>query len=374
MKRFEPQHYVPIIRWKEAERGALSQLDIHDIIHLTPLIELIPENFVRNTKKLPVDAAMYWIGGQLMQCWDERPIYIDLLNLPSILVPQIGTCLALLAEYASFFRFSLIPVTGLRRDSLYNVEVRHMAEKMNQGVCLRLTLGDVQSATLDQSISKLLSLLHLKHDEVDLLVDCTLIDSSLPGFEDLCKLIPNIEKWRNFIVTGGAFPKDLSSYRKSTRHSIERLEWMSWRDQAVALSSNTRLPNFSDYTVQHAHYQARRPGRMRYSASIRYTIEDSWVLMRGEDVFKKGGLGFKQYPDLAIMLCDLPQYCGEGYSNGDHYIKEISLQTAETGAAPQWLQAGINHHMTFVVRQLASLNGLPTVPLSQQEGVLVRRA
>lgn len=191
-----------------------------------------------------------------------------------------------------------------------------------------------------------------------------MIDSSSPKFDDLCRLIPDVDKWRNFVVTGGAFPKDLSVYRKNERHSIQRLEWISWRDQAVALSSDTRLPNFSDYTVQHARCVAKRPGRMRYSASIRYTIDDSWMVMRGEDAFKKGGPGFHQYPDLAIMLCDLPQYCGEGYSSGDRYIKEISLQTAETGAAPQWLQAGINHHMTFVVRQLASLNSLPTIALS----------
>lgn len=374
MNSFEPQHYVPILRWKEAERGALSQLDAYDLIHLTPLIELIPENFVRNNKRLPNDTAMYWVGGQLTQCWDERPIYIDLLNLPPNLVPQTEKCLALLAEYAGFFRLSLIPVTRLRRESSYNIEVRNVVERMNQGACLRLTLEDVHSATLDQSVSDLLSQLNLKYNEMDLLVDCQTIDSSLSKFEDLCRLIPNIDKWRNFVVTGGAFPKDLSAYRKNEQHSIQRREWISWRDQAVARSSDTRLPNFSDYTIQHARHPARRPGRMRYSASIRYTIEDSWVIMRGENVFRKGGPGFHQYPDLAIMLCDLPQYCGERYSSGDHYIKEISLQTTETGAAPQWLQAGINHHMTFVARQLASLNGLPTVALSQQEGALVHGA
>ncbi|MFC1968343.1 beta family protein [Chloroflexota bacterium] len=371
MNSFEPQHYVPILRWKEAERGALSQLDMPDLTHITPLIELIPENFVENNKRLPNDAAMYWVGGQLTQCWDERPIYIDLLNLPPTLGPQTGKCLELLARYADFFRLSLIPVTGLRRDASYNIEVRNVVEKMSQGACLRISLEDVDSATLDQSVSDLLSLLDLKHNETDLLIDCRTADSSFPKFENLCRLIPNIHKWRNFIITGGAFPKDLSAYRKNERHSIQRLEWISWRDQAVALSYDTRLPNFSDCTVQHAQYTAKRPGRMSYSASIRYTIEDSWVLMRGENVFRKGGPGFHQYPDLAIMLCDLPQYCGERYSSGDRYIKEISLQTAETGAAPQWLQAGINHHMTFVVRQLASLYGLPTVTLSQQEGVLV---
>jgi hypothetical protein len=364
LTNFEPQHYIPILRWKEAERGALSQLDVDDLAHLTPLIEIVPENFVQNNKRLPDDVAMYWVGGQLMQCWGEYPIYIDLLNLPRALVPQSGNCLVQLANYTGFFGSLLIPVTGLRRESLYNIAVRDVAKMMNQGACLRLTFEDLHSVTLDRSIADLVSLLDLNHKEMDLLIDCKAIDSCLPTFEYISQLIPDIDEWRNFVIAGGAFPKDLSRYRKNERHSIQRREWISWRDQANTLSSGTRLPNFSDYTIQHAQYSARRPGRMHYSASIRYTIEDNWVLMRGENVFRKGGPGFKQYPDLAIMLCDLSQYCGEGYSSGDRYIKEISLQTAETGAATQWLQAGINHHITFVIRQLTALKELSFVALS----------
>jgi hypothetical protein len=356
LNTFEPQHYVPIMRWKEAERGALSQLDTHDLNYVTPLIELIPENFVQNKKRLSNEVAMYWVAGKLMQCWGERPIYLDLLNLPPTLIPQPESCLVLLAGHMGFSKLSLIPVTGLHRNSSYNIAVRNMAERMKQGVCLRLTSEDLRSPALDQYVSNLISLLGLKQQEIDLLVDCEIIDKALPKVNNLCQLIPNVDEWRNFIVTGGAFPKDLSAYRKNKRHSIPRLEWISWRDQAISLSSDIRLPNFSDYTIQYARYSARRPGRMTYSASIRYTSEDSWILMRGENVFRKGGPGFHQYPDLAIMLCDLPQYCGESYSSGDRYIKEISLQTAETGAAPQWLQAGINHHITYVVRQLTSSN------------------
>lgn len=364
MNSFEPQHYVPILRWKQAERGALSQLDTRDLPHITLLIELIPENFVQGNTRLHDDAAMYLIAGQLMKSWGERPIYVDLPNLPPALIPQSGKCLSLLAGYVGLPKLSIIPVTGLYRESSYNITVQNVVESMNQGVCLRLTLDDVRSATFDRSVSDLLDILGLKHKEVDLLVDYQIIDKYSPHFKDLGHMIPDVDKWRNFVVTGGAFPEDLSAYRENERHSISRLEWISWRDQAIALSPDTRLPNFSDYTVQHARYSARRSGRMRYSASIRYTIEDSWMLMRGENVFRKGGPGFHQYPDLAIMLCDLPQYCGEGYSSGDRYIKEISLQTAETGAAPQWLQAGINHHITYATRQLAALNGVSSIALS----------
>lgn len=364
MYSFEPQHYVPILRWKQAERGALSQLDTRDLPHITPLIELIPENFVQRNTRLHDDAAMYSIASQLMKSWGERPIYIDLPNLAPALIPQSGKCLSLLTEYVGLPKLSIIPVTGLHREPSYNIGVQNVIDSMNQGVCLRLTLDDVRSATFDRSVSNLLDILSLKCKEVDLLVDYQIIDKSSPGFKDLGYMIQDVDKWRNFIVTGGAFPEDLTAYRKNQQHSIPRLDWISWRDQAIDQHNETRLPNFSDYTIQFPRYVPRRRGLMRYSASIRYTSEDNWVIMRGENVFKEGGPGFHQYPDLAIMLCDLPQYCGERYSEGDRYIKEISLQKKETGAAPQWLQAGINHHITYATRQLATLNDSPPVSLS----------
>jgi hypothetical protein len=39
---FGPNHYVPILRWKQAERFALKSLQPSDRIRITPLIELTP--------------------------------------------------------------------------------------------------------------------------------------------------------------------------------------------------------------------------------------------------------------------------------------------------------------------------------------------
>ena len=49
--KFDTKHYVPILRWKKAERAALSQLVDGDSARLTPLIELVPDTFVREDRK-----------------------------------------------------------------------------------------------------------------------------------------------------------------------------------------------------------------------------------------------------------------------------------------------------------------------------------
>jgi len=369
MNQFDLTHYVPILRWKQAEKNALAQLYEHDLRCLTPLVELVPENFIHKDAngritKLTIDEVISKIGGQLFQYWGERPFFIDLWLLSSDNLTQgPNHFLAMLGQYASILNLSLIPVTGIARDRTYQSAVCATLSIHNKGACLRLSLDDIKRPTLTKDINTLLSLLKLPPEMVDLIIDFKIIDRSAPTFNNICKLIPSLDRWRNFIVASGAFPEDLSGLQKNDIHKIERTDWVSWRDQTIATPSNTRMPIYSDYTIQHAMY-LKRKGRARYSASIRYTAEDYWIIMRGQDVFKEDGPRFEQWPAQAILLCDLPEYCEESFSEGDKYIREMSLQHKQTGNMVTWLRAGFNHHITFVVRQLASLRGASTGAVS----------
>ena len=369
MNQFDSKHYVPILRWKQAEQTALAQLYEHDSTCLTPLIELVPENFIhkdskRRITKLSVNEVINKVGGQLYQYWGERPFFIDLCLLPPDILNQGSNhFLAILGQYASILKLSLIPVTGIARDDAYQSAVHTVLSTHNHGACLRLSLEDIKRPTLANDINILLSHLQLPPELVDLIVDFQIIDWSAPTFKTLCKLIPRINGWRNFIVASGAFPEDLSGLKKNDIHRIERIDWKSWSDQTTEVPSVPRIPNYSDYTIQHALY-LKRKGQARYSASIRYTAEDYWLIMRGEDVFREDGPGFGQWPAQAILLCGLPEYCTETFSQGDKYIKQMSLQRKQTGNIITWLEAGFNHHMTFVVRQLASISAASTAALS----------
>ena len=158
-------------------------------------------------------------------------------------------------------------------------------------------------------------------------------------------------------MASGAFPEDLSKLHKNDVYKLDRNDWISWKNQVTAAEPLTRIPIFSDYTIQHAKYIKKGSG-LHFSASIRYTSDDYWLIMRGEDALRKDGPGFGQWPASAIILCDSPEYCTETFSAGDKYIKEMSLQRQETGNPQTWLEAGINHHMTFTVRQITNLSGI----------------
>jgi len=369
MDRFNLAHYVPVLRWKQAEQIALAQLYQQDSICITPLIELVPENFIRkdakgHISKLSTAEVISRVGAHLYQSWGERPLFIDLWLLsPDLLDARSNNFFTMLGQYATTLGMSLIPVVGINRDCDYLSVAHTVIDAHNQGACLRLTGDDIKRPNLNKDVSALLALLRLPPERIDLMIDFQIVTQSIPDINVLCKLIPDIGKWRNFMISSGAFPKDLSKLRKNDVYRVDRTDWTLWRDQMVAKSSLIRIPNYSDYTIQHAKYLERK-GRSRYSASIRYTSDDYWIIMRGEDVFKEDGPRFHQWPAQAVLLCDMPEYCKDTFSEGDKYIKEMSLQRKQTGTMATWLTAGINHHMTYTARQLATLCGSSTVAVS----------
>lgn len=48
---FKHDHYIPILRWKEGERGALTQLYESAREHITPLVELVFDSFLQTNLK-----------------------------------------------------------------------------------------------------------------------------------------------------------------------------------------------------------------------------------------------------------------------------------------------------------------------------------
>jgi len=85
---FNYKHYVPILRWKAAERGALLKLKSDDKTNITPLIEFImPQPDDDEGKKTPKDLlqesinvfmeSIPNIADQILKHWGYDAIFID---------------------------------------------------------------------------------------------------------------------------------------------------------------------------------------------------------------------------------------------------------------------------------------------------------
>jgi hypothetical protein len=225
-----------------------------------------------------------------------------------------------------------------------------------RGLCLRLLQEDLRNASIGKELKQLMAKFKLTPKQVDILVDLKRIDNSSMNMSEICNRIPSLTSWRTFTVAAGAFPVDLSDIKKNSQYELSREDWLHWFKQLKDGPILPRRPAFSDYTIQHPIYIEPRTDHPNPSASIRYTSDICWVIMRGQALYGEGP-GHDQYWANANLLSKRKEFCGGGFSKGDEYIYEMGQQTKKKGSPQTWLRAGINHHITFVIRQIASSFG-----------------
>ena len=132
---------------------------------------------------------------------------------------------------------------------------------------------------------------------------------------------------------------------------IPRIEWTVWRSLIVR-SRLPRLPAFGDYAISHPQPSEVDPRIMRPSASIRYTANDAWLVLKGRNL---RDYGYAEFYDVCRDLVARPEYSGPSFSWGDWYIEECANQRVGTGNLTTWRKVGTSHHLAFVTRQIASL-------------------
>lgn len=369
---FDHKHYVPILRWKAAEKGALEKLWAQHKGAITPLIEFImpqPERPKKGEKeKTPKDLLtesieiflekLPSISTQIASCWGQSAIFIDVQLLDSSVRADSLEKILRLGQGLNLFMIpviNIIPVVGFESDKKTRQIAINFAKENERGLCIRISNSDFKEVALASDIENFIKENGLEISNVDLLVDFKIVNENSDYNELVRKIntIPHLEKWRTFIVATGAFPKDLSHLEKHKDHHIPRTDLVFWKDFVKDLK---RPPSFSDYTIQHPIYE-EPTGNSNPSASIRYALEDNWLIMRGEGLRNPKGAGFKQYPAQAQLLASQKTFKGAEFSFGDGYIGEKAkdIKTKLTGNPKTWLEAGINHHLTLVANQVANL-------------------
>ena len=356
---FDCKHYVPVLRWRQGEWLALRDMRLTDKGRMTPLIELHPKDFnAAGGSSTEIDEVLNERVHGIKKNWGEGQFFLDahLIN-PNKRTASGLRPIELVSKVSRVLGLCLVPVAGLTRDPEYQNSVRSIANTDKRGVCIRLLREEFRSTDLEERLGKLINELGVSNATVDLIVDLQVIENHVPSLTRICSLVPFVDQWRTFTVIGGAFPKDLTKFSVG-RHEHPRLEWQMWRNGIE--TPLPRQPSFGDYTTQHGIY-VPTPPRPNFSASIRYTCDDYWLVMRGEGVFHEGSPGFAQWPANAQLLCERSEYAGRKFSYGDNYIYEMGSQTERTGSPETWLRAGINHHLTYVVHQLSMSFGSSTV-------------
>ena len=72
MKRtFNYHQYVPVLRWKSSEREALCKLDSNLRKRITPIIELVPQDFEKGS----TDSVLTKHASQIAKSWGWNDLF-----------------------------------------------------------------------------------------------------------------------------------------------------------------------------------------------------------------------------------------------------------------------------------------------------------
>lgn len=141
---------------------------------------------------------------------------------------------------------------------------------------------------------------------------------------------PRAAEWRRFVLAAASFPENLSELSAATTSRLPRVEWHLWQRLRRRGVSTRRDIVFGDYAIAHPIPTELDPRTMRMSASIRYTIPDEWLILKGRNVREHG---FDQYFELSRQLVQLPDYSGEEFSWADRWIMRCAQREIGPGNA-----------------------------------------
>lgn len=358
---FNSNHYVPILKWKRAEQGALKVLAEEHKIHVTPLIQFVMPKQKPNDQLEDIIARFEEqtpkMVEKIIEAWGIAPVFVDVSLI--FTTPLKAKSLEAIAKASSKFGGVTIPVIHLNDEEEIKKTAYAVAKNNASGLCLRLVCADFHDISkMNRAIAELVSKSGLNEKNIDLIVDIKETEKNgdkYARYFSLSQNIKNLTKWRTFIFASGSFPENLSECKFDEENIIPRIDWIGWKKR-TSDKKLKRMPTFSDYTIQHPVY--RESSQFFHpTSSIKYTLENEWLIMKGKKQ------KFELYLANAAELKKDKRFYGEGYSDGDKYIAEKAEHFTNyiknpsvkgTGSTETWLRAGINHHLTLAAHQVAN--------------------
>ena len=231
------------------------------------------------------------------------------------------------------------------------------------GLALRLRRDEFEAGGLGENVRRFMARHELTPENTDLIVDLSAVNDLVAvGVQALASAflaeVPDHARWKTFTLSACAFPLSMGIVDRNSYNFIERIDWLAWRDgQHAHRQSLLRLPTYSDGSIQHPWgVEGFDPTFMQVSASIRYTVRDSWLLIKGEGT--RFNPPSQQFPVLATQLVYghlKPHYYGEAHCGGCASMKAAADGADRLGSPEVWRRLGTIHHITTVVEELGAL-------------------
>lgn len=348
--------YRPMLRWKRGEQTALAKIADEDKGVVWPVLTIAGHAYdpLGGDGVDPAfDARIAQDAARLRDAWTGHKVAVDL----SAVDPE-AKCDGHLHPIKSFFgaldgAVDARPVLRPRGDS------RLVEAVAGLGVppTFRLTPDDLGLPDTEKVLRGHLAACRVAPGDCDAVVDLghgATAGRTLITARGALSILPFMEEWASVTLAAGSFPENLAQFSPGA-HVVRRIEWDVWRAVDAAIPDQIL---YGDYATLHPLpvEEALDPRTMNPSASVRYTREDTWLVLRGEGTRNPRGRGFAQFRDHAETLVRRPEYRGEAFSFGDARIARIARGEEKPGNFETWVTIGVNHHIAEVVGQLATLS------------------
>lgn len=351
---FGASHYVPILKVKRGEKKALTEISPTITHRITPLLEIVERKEDKTVEE------------HLNTAFEKPPLLAEsvapysrcFLDAREI-EPDGPSAAGAVFKRAADAGIAFTPVTGISRSS----DVVAALEHRSHGLALRLTREEFEAGRLTQCLTVFTEKHGLNWEETDLIADLGAVDNMIThGVRALAdaflSAVPDHSTWRTFTLSACAFPRSMGGVDRHSHDLVERADWLAWREGLFPRRHHLpRLPTFSDCAIQHPlGVEGFDPRYMAVSASIRYTLEETWLLIKGESSHRTRPT--VQFPGLATQLVYghlKDQFAGENHCTGCASIKAASDGDRGYGSAEVWRRLGTIHHVTRVVQDLAAI-------------------
>lgn len=363
------KNYVPILKWKRAERSVLSELDVIQKNGMMPLLEFVMPKPKSKPKDNKTDEEIYAevidlfktkrmveIPQEILDSWGKDPIFVDFTLLYPLEVKV--EAIEKIIEESVNLGLKLVPVINFSDNQSFKATVLESQQVYGHEVCLRISVVDLSDINeLNVRLERYLKAANVTEDKVHLLIDIKDDFLNYSTYFASAQKIKNIDKWKNFIFASGAFPIDMSECKFSEDNYIPRKDWLKWSSSITGENVLARVPTYADYGIRHPIYNETYQF-LEATSSIKYTLENNWLIIKGKkrryDYFLAG----------AKLLVSTKLFYKKEFSKGDAYIAEKAIhhdiyqknpKVKGTGTTELWLKAGLSHHFALVFDQLSKL-------------------
>ena len=361
------RHYVPCLRWKQGEYLAVSQLPDTTKHMFTPLIEIPPKgyDFEEKREKKTIDKHLEPVAKRVRKNWGNSPCFIDLSLIESTERMEIGIHpVSFVFDKLREMRCLGIPVTGLNRDPEYQREIRTALTNDKSGVCLRITIEQAAKSSFKTDSDSILSTLGIHASDSDLILDLGAPNFvPLGGFamtiQAIVTKLPYLNDWRTFTILGTSFPETMAGIKMGSE-VVPRYEWRLYKILVASFrEAGLRLPSFGDYAISHPRIIDMDMRIVKPNATIKFTIDDGWYIVKGNNV---RDYGYEQFHELSKQVLASRYYRDSTFSWGKEYIQQCANRRAKRGNLTKWVQVGTNHHVEKVVQDIANFYASVNTP------------